>query len=199
MCQDSEQPMVGEESRIDALLGAGGVERVNLLRYAVRSVTMEVMMHFLVREYRFHPTLRGALALYDVFCAPRSPARLPAAEAVPARWLPLGARIEGLRGREQAFDQAAEAIRGGGEDTPLPPPPLPDRALYDEMVRSMWTDPGGALQRVEREYDSSRMPDENLPGGRLSPAQRNFVDRVWRPEVRPHLVDAGFWQLSSID
>ena len=83
--------------------------------------------------------------------------------------------------------------------TGRPSPPAADRALFDGLMKSMWADPDGALRRAERDYDPSLTPEANLPGGRMTPAQRIFVNDVWRPRVRPLLVDAGFWQLSSID
>lgn len=187
-----------EEPRIERLFRTGGQGRVNLLGYAVQSVTMELLMHFLVGEYRFHPRVKASVALYDAFCAPGALARIAMAEIVPARTLRLAAGIEALRARLREFENAA-TVAEPGQNFPGPSPPAADRALFDGLMKSMWADPDGALRRAERDYDPSLTPEANLPGGRMTPAQRIFVNDVWRPRVRPLLVDAGFWQLSSID
>jgi hypothetical protein len=60
------------------------------------------------------------------------------------------------------------------------------------------TSPGGALRAVGELYDPSLTPHENLPGGRMTPGQKAFVERVWVPRVRPRLVAAGFRRIADI-
>ena len=33
----------------------------------------------------------------------------------------------------------------------------------------------------------------------MTQAQRHFVENVWKPQIRPRLVDAGFWQMQTIE
>lgn len=62
----------------------------------------------------------------------------------------------------------------------------------------MLADPVGPLAVLAASYDPSRGPIGNLPGGRMTPGQRGFVDAVWLRRVRPALVAAGFWRVGTI-
>ncbi len=54
------------------------------------------------------------------------------------------------------------------------------------------------IRRIRETYDPALEPVENLPGGKMTAGQRMFVERVWRPKLRPHLVQAGFLRVASI-
>jgi len=184
---------------LQRLLDAGGTDRLNLIRFGVISATVEPVFLFLVSEFRLRPTATAAHALYDAFCAPQAPARLATLEALPPRDLRLLTAIG-------AFSDAHSGAREMHDVTHTESPPssrtvvanTPGRNLFDPLVSALWAQPEGVLQRLERDYDAALSPEANLPGGRQSAAQRNFVDRVWCGRLRPRLVAAGFWQLSSI-
>ena len=182
-----------EPADTDKILALGGAQRMALLRYAVISMTIEPVFLFCAGDYRLRPTHLGALAVYDMFCAPGAPARLAAYECLPPRELTLAASIERLR----ALRAAAEAPTLDDEDT-RPIPPTPSRELFDNIVRGVRADAHGRLGAIAAAYDASLTPEENLPGGRMNGSQRQFVERVWQPLVRPRLVAAGFWQLAAI-
>ena len=195
---------MSEERKIENLLKRGGTDRVDLLRYSVISVTLEPLVLFLVSEYRLRPGVVVALAIYDAFCAQTAPARIDAAELMPARDVRLASVVASLRAQAAAFARALDAVQSANADSdeaipPAPVPPMADPYLFDPLVSTLWAEPEGALLRLEREYDAALTPEQNLPGERCSPSQLNFVSQVWRPRVRPLLVEAGFWQLSSID
>src|SRR4051812_4507840 len=88
---------------IHQTLKHGGKARIELLRYCVMSITMEPLFLFLASEYRLRPPHAGALALFDVFCAAQSRARLAAYELLPPRELALAAEIARIRSRRDAL------------------------------------------------------------------------------------------------
>ena len=180
---------------LDDTLARGGAERLEFLRYCVLSISMEPLFVFLAGEYRLRATHAGALALYDVFCAGDAPARLPAYELLPPRELALAAEIARVRDRWLA----AQAPRAPDEEEESRSVAAwPSRALFDALVNGVRADTHKRLAAITASYDPQLTPHENLPGGTLSASQRQFVDRVWTPIVRPRLSAAGFWQVSTI-
>ena len=180
---------------VDALdlLRRGGVGAVRLLDYAVYSRQLELVFAFLVGEYRVRPSAGRALALYDSFCAPGAPGRIRADSLLPPRHLRLQAAIQQLRQRlaeiEVSDSEPPESAR---------PAPIPARELFDEVVSVVTSPDHEAIRRVRDRYDPDRGPVENLPGGRMTEAQRVFVERVWRGQLRPRLVRDGFARASTI-
>ena len=179
---------------IDATFSRGGVERLDLLRYCVMAINMEPLFLFLAGEYRLRPTHAGALALFDMFCATGAPARLEAYELLPPRELALAAEISKIRERWAAMQAPAHE----DEETTRSAPSWPARSLFDALARGVRADTHGRLRSIGASYDPQLTPHENLPGGKLSASQRQFVERVWQPIVRPRLAAAGFWQISTI-
>ena len=180
-------------SDLDELMTRGGVGRVKLLQFCVRSVTMEPLFVYLVSEYRWRPTHVAALALYDVFCAPGALARVKALAALPPRELRLSAAVAPLR-RQFDYLRSPPADDDSGMSITTP-----YRNMYDNVVSALRDDPDGPLAEVVRRYDPDLDPTENLPGGRMNAGQRHFVDNIWKPLIRPQLVGAGFWQVGSIE
>jgi hypothetical protein len=175
---------------LDEVLGKGGKPLLELLHHCVLAVRSEPLFVFLVREYAAAPTAARAVALYDVFCAPDAEARLGCVAVLPPRELRLAQLIAPLR-------QALENARQTPADADNPAfVPLPPRHLFDELVRQVRD--LDTLKRLADEYDPSRTPQENLPGGKMNAGQRFFVERVWRPRLRPRLVAAGFWRLATV-
>jgi len=54
------------------------------------------------------------------------------------------------------------------------------------------------LTRISSTYDPTLTPEENLQGGRLNAGQRQFVENVWHPILKPRLVRAGFWRIATV-
>jgi hypothetical protein len=177
---------------IESTLLAGGRGRIDLLRHCVWSVTMEPVFVFLVHEYRQQPRHAAALALYDVFCAPGAPARLDAHALLPPMNLTLAAGTHTLRAQWLQMHSAEPA------EAPIRTT-VPMRGMFDRIVDGLTHDPAGRWARLGLYYNPARDPAENLPGGRMTPAQRHFVENVWKPRVRPCLVSAGFWQMQTIE
>jgi hypothetical protein len=177
---------------IEEVYRRGGKALIDLLEYCVRSVQMDPLFVFLVWEYRNRPTTPGALALYDLFCAPQAPARISAREFLPPSNLKLHFTILPLR------VNLAEVTAAG--TTGLDPPPplrLPAKYLFDAVAQSIERS-SASLKNIRSCYDPGRTPLENLPGGRMTPGQRRFVEKIWEPLVRPQLVSAGFWRVATI-
>jgi hypothetical protein len=179
---------------IDRILAAGGKQRIALLRLCVMSVQMEPVFVFLTQEYRLRPTHDAALALYDVFCAPDAPARIEARDMLAPRDLGLVSAIRSIR---QQRDQMRQPEQGEPESGI--PITTPHRHLFDGIARALQDAPSGSYARLGSEFDPRLSPEQNLPGGRMSAAQRHFVNYVWRTIARPRLVEAGFWRIADIE
>lgn len=179
---------------IDEILTRGGRARIDFLRYCVMSINIEPVFLFLAGEYRLRPAHAAALALFDLFCAADAPARLTAHELLPPRELGLGLEIARIRESWAELQTPPSA----DDEEPRPVPPWPGRALFDALVRGVHADTHVRLAELATRYDPQRSPHENLPGGKLSTSQRQFVERVWTPIVRPRLTAAGFWQIATV-
>jgi hypothetical protein len=180
---------------IGRILAGGGGERIALLRYCVLSVTMEPVFVFLAGEYRLRPTHAAALALYDVFCSHQAPAKVRGTpDLLPPRNLKLAAAIQLTRAQHSAVRPPEQ--RSG--EAPRVPSTVPYRHLFDPLADTLQADPSGHVQRVRLRYNPALTPVQNLPGGRMTAAQRHFVENIWRPVARPCLVAAGFWQIATI-
>ena len=180
---------------IDEIFRRGGRELVDLLEYLVISFHMDPVFLFLTGEYRDQPTAYRAVALYDVFCAPRAEARVSAVASIPQRDLRLQREIERLRAaRERATGPHSD------HSGPAPGPPLmAPRYLFDAVVNELAdTAAEEPLAAILGHYDPERSPHENLPSGRMSAGQRAFVEQVWEPKLRPYLVAAGFRRIANI-
>ncbi len=165
---------------------------IDLLEYCIRSVQMEPVFVFLVSEYRVGPTALKALALYDVFCAPQALGRIRAAPNLPPLSFRIHASVQPLqRWRQQSASPNADPSTIG-------PAPLPVKFLFDFIVDYLEADPSGTCRRVSQDFDPNLTPVQNLPGGKMSPAQRAFVERIWEPILRPQLVAAGFRRIANI-
>ncbi|HEX7175302.1 MAG TPA: hypothetical protein VF240_08600 [Pyrinomonadaceae bacterium] len=197
---------------VHEVFARGGKGLIDLLEFCVISVRMDPVFVFLAGEFRTHPTARGAVALYELFCTRDAPARVSALRALPPYNLRLPAAVrplaESLERMRAARDAEAVVLaeteeedggEAGGVEPPgeLPPPLFPARYIFDEVVRQLESG-RGQLREVGELYDPTLTPYENLPGRRMTPAQKAFVDRVWAPRVRPRLVAAGFRRIADI-
>jgi len=194
---------------VGEVFARGGKGLIDLLEFCVISVRMDPVFVFLAGEFRTLPTAPGAVALYELFCARDAPARVSALRALPPYNLRLPAAVRPLaesleRAREAEAVVSVETEEGGGESGgeaqtgELPPPLFPARYIFDEVVRQLEDGRRGQLREVGELYDPSLTPHENLPGRRMTPGQKAFVERVWVPRVRPRLVAAGFRRIADI-
>ncbi|MEN9868940.1 MAG: hypothetical protein RL748_4530, partial [Pseudomonadota bacterium] len=71
----------------------------------------------------------------------------------------------------------------------------PQRGLFDAIVRAF----GPRFAQVASQFDPEKRVNECLPGGMVSAGQRNFINQVWTPKVRPQLVAAGFWRVATLE
>lgn len=171
---------------------------VNLLQFSIFSARPEPLFVYLVREYRNRPTAAGALGLFDQFCAPQAPFRLRAVELLPPRELTLAAAVATIRAAVER-SRVPPPPPVAGEDPPRPVRvPIPPAALFLRIEEALLTDPDGELARVAATFRPDQGPFENLPGGKLTPGQRAFVDGVWLKRVRPALLAAGFGRVGSL-
>jgi hypothetical protein len=188
----------------DDVLTRGGHELIRFLHFCVYSVEMAPLFVALAKEYRFRPTVPGALALYECFCAQDAPARIRADVVLWPRDMRLERMISRLRQEVQIFEAAvqasspAEGAESSGTRRRTPPPPAPVVFLFDHVVEHLAGEGAGTLDTAARAFDPAREPMENLPGGRLTAGQRAFLENVWRPRIRPRLVSAGFWRAANL-
>ena len=178
---------------LDTVIARGGRTLFELLEFCVVSVRLEPLFVFLVREYHAHPTAERALALYDVFCAEKALARVQAPWALPPRTLRVQTAVSALRRRYEQWQVSQET-----DPESRQPRPLPDRYLFDRIVDDLRKADPNRIRAACEQYDPSKSPLENLPGGRMTAGQRAFVDQVWLPRVRPQLVRAGFSRMATV-
>jgi hypothetical protein len=172
---------------------SGGKMLLDVLDYAVFVGRWEPLFVYLVGEFRLQPTTPRALALYSVFCANDSPARLPVPHLLAPRDFRLERAVEPLRNpRMVCVDAEADPPRF------QPAPIQPGKHLFDMLSDAILQQPNGPIAQVERGFDPSLGSHGSLPGGELTPAQRHVVERVWKPWARPQLVAAGFWRVATV-
>jgi hypothetical protein len=165
---------------INDLFAKGGKPLIDFLDYCVRSVQTDPLFLFLVQEYRNGPTARKAVALFEMTCARDAPAQISTARAL------------------YLYDaRLADMMRSLAAQSAATPAPLPPKFLFDSVAAGLEKN-SASLPKIRRSYRPDRTPVENLPGGKMSPAQRHFVERVWQPVVRPRLTAAGFWRIATI-
>ena len=166
---------------INEFFGRGGKPLLDFLDYCVRSIQMDLVFLFLVREYRDSRTAAKAVALYDMFCAPNAPGRISVGHALPPYDVRLRETIRPL-----AMNLAQSST----------PPLSPPKYLFDSLAGEIELR-SPSLHKA-REYKPNRTAVENLPGGKMTPVQRHFVEKIWEPIIRPRLVSAGFWRMTTI-
>ena len=189
----------------DEVLKRGGNELIQFLHFCVYSVELAPVFVALARDYRFGPTVTGALALYANFCAAGAPARIKADAGLAPGDARLDQLVERLVLQKQFYEAALAKVAEEGEEIAashprrrMPPPPSPVIFLFDRVVAHLREDLDGSLHRTARAFDPAREPEENLPGGGLNASQRAFLENVWRPRVRPQLVAAGFRRAANL-
>jgi hypothetical protein len=169
----------------------GGQPLVRLLQFSVMAVRMDPVFLYLIRDYRATPTAARAVMMYDLFCHERSPGRLSIQSGIPPFDLRLTSTVETIR---QSMVASKQSVAEDPEDAV--PPLLPGAHFFDSLSPLLL---GGAqIRAVNDELDPERPPVESLPDGRMNEGQRQFVENIWKPGIRPHLVSVGFRGLAPI-
>lgn len=187
---------------IEAVFTTGGRGLVEFLQHCVMATELDPIFVFLAREYRTIPTRDKAIALFDMFCAEGALARISPLPLLPPRNLGLVQAIASLRKVPMpAVPASVETTEETPKEVarPIPPPVvLPPKYLFDGLSDYLVQEKDGALARLASDYDPALSPLENLSGGEMTAGQRQFVDRVWQPRVRPLLVQSGFRRIANI-
>lgn len=174
-------------------LRSGGRVAIDLLEYSVLSAHLEILFVHLANEYRNQPSALRAIALYDAFCAQGAPARIHAPAALPPADLGLASAI----GRIREEQREIEAWNATDPEEPRVVP-FPPRHLLDAVCAAIRSADHPIIRQISETWEPGRGPLANLPGGRQSAGQRSFVERVWKPALRPLLVRSGFPRVSSL-
>ena len=159
---------------IDSIFARGGKKLIDLLDYGVRSVQPDVLFVFLVQEYRQLPTTPKAVALHEIFCAPRAAARVSASEMLHPFSLQIEVAMRPL------ISNLARVEEARAKAAAVPPLILPAKYLFDTLDLHL-RKKSASLRGIKRHYRVRLSPVKNLPGGRMNASQRHFVDKVWEP------------------
>lgn len=164
-------------------------DSADFLEFCVRSAEMDPVFVCLARDYRESPTICKAVALYDIFCAPASPAKVRADNFLP----PKDMRIENaMRPIKLNWTRMQAALVFGPPATiSLVEPP---ETLFDAICEHL--EKSDAVRNTQKRYEAQQKRKRGVTS-RLNAFQRHFVERIWHPIIRPHLVAAGFFQLPA--
>ena len=160
------------------------------LDFCVRSGEMDPVFVCLAKDYRENPTICKAVALYDIFCAPASPAKVRADNFLP----PKDMRIQNaMRPIKLNWTRLQAALVFGPSNTivPLHPP----ESLFDALCTHL--EKSEAVRNAKRRYQAQQRRTRHAPRA-LSAFQQHFVEKIWHPIIRPHLLAAGFFQLPAL-
>ncbi len=182
-----------------AIFQRGGADALSLMQYCVRSINLDPLFVALVREYQLRPSHLALLALYDCFCAPQAPCRLSVTEVLAAHELRMKEQVAFVRGQWQQMQAPPLPVVEGEPEPARQRSSVPHRSIFDGLLASLQQIEAGGWQRAQRSYNPQLSPNQNLPGGDMTMVQRHFVARVWQPVVRPRLVAAGFWRLTTVE
>lgn len=182
---------------VNVIFEKGGRDLIDFLEYCVLGVKKDILFLYLAREYRLRPTAAGAVALHDVFCTATAPARISAAHLLAPKDMRLDQSVHPYR--QNILEKHRIESTGGEDDEQRNVPPLlPPRHLFDPLVHQLISGSDSVLSEVQQHYNPALTPHENLPGGKLNAGQRAFVENIWTPLVRPHLVAAGYWRIATV-
>jgi hypothetical protein len=155
---------------------------LDFLDYCVRSTQLDPLFVFLVQEYRVNPTIAKAVALFHTFCAPAAPAKV----SVEADFEQMQRTMRPITVSWTRM-QAALVFGPGQGAPPMPPPTWLFDGLAEKIMRA------GIVGKLKSAYQARIDPSEE--GNRV---QQHFVEKIWQPIIRPHLVAAGFWRIAEL-
>lgn len=182
---------------IQKATAAGGATLIDLCEYCVCSAQLDPLFVILVRDYQILPANGKALALFDVFCQRESQNCLTTINAEkPVSGL-LVADIERLRQPMRVkVDSDSDDKQGVAVPEFMEIQRQPANYLFNDLARGV-VENSVHYHTLESDYDPELTAHQNLPGGIMSPSQRNFADQIW-PSVRGILVTGGFVRMASI-
>jgi hypothetical protein len=155
---------------------------LDFLDYCVRAMQLDPLFVFLAQEYRINPTIPKAVALFHTFCAPVAPAKVsiePDHERMQHLMRPITVSWTRM--------QAALVFGPGNAAPPIPPPPALFDSVTDKIMRA------GMIGQLKQAYQARHDQPEDI-----NRIQQHFVEKIWRPIIRPHLVAAGFWRIAEL-
>lgn len=155
---------------------------LDFLDYCVRVMQLDPLFLFLAQEYRINPTIPKAVALFHTFCAPGAPAKVsiePDQDRMQHVMRPITVSWTRM--------QAALVFGPGNAAPPMPPPSTLFDSIVDKIMRA------GVIGKLKRAYQARYEPPDDT-----NRVHEHFVEKIWRPIIRPHLVAAGFWRISEL-
>ena len=155
-----------------------GKGTLDFLDFCVRSMQLDPVFVFLVQEYRINPTVPKAVALFHTFCAPVALAKV--STEVEDQQIQIAMRPITVTWTRM---QAALVFGPGNSAPALAPPSTLFDALAQKIMRC------GILGKLRRDYRA---------GLKMNRVQEHFVEKIWQPIIRPHLVAAGFWRIAEV-
>jgi len=155
---------------------------LEFLDYCVRSMQSDPVIVLLVQEYRCNPTIPKAVAIFHTSCSPGAPAKVS-----------IDAEDEHLQNAMRPITvswtrmQAALVFGPGNGAPPMPPPSWLFDGLAQRILRT------GVIGKLKEQYQVARGPGE-----KINRVHQHFVEKIWQPIIRPHLVAAGFWRIAEV-
>ncbi len=177
---------------ITSTVERSGATMIQLLTYCVYSQQLDPIFQLLVRNYRLQPKGPKAVALYEDFIVPHAPLLITASRVEKSSDWQLNSTIEKIRNAERLLGQPIN----DEENAPVHVSHLPAKNIYDTLLTAVEKN-SVQFAAIESAYDPERTAVENLPGGELTPTQRQYNERIWKP-ARQRLTAAGFFTIANI-
>jgi hypothetical protein len=179
---------------LDKALGAGGKLTIDFLQYCILTQRTDAIFVYLAREYRFRPTIDGAFALFEAFCAEKAIAKLPLPDMLPPKSPHLLWEVQKIR-------QSIEDYKKFVPTEKVPDPPRvvhPTIIMFEPYVAALRALPDAGMHLAAQEFDPELAPIEHLANGEMNFDQILFIQNIWVDKLRPTLIAGGFWQIASL-
>jgi len=176
----------------------GGEPMVQVLNYCIYSRKLDPVFILLAKNYQLMPNSEKALSLFDEFIATNAPLTLSVKVHTD---LQLVQTVDKIRSLQQLYNPFlntspnASQPDSDSEDAENPAY-LPTKFLFSGLLGTVTADTE-QIQSIESEYDPAHSAVQNLPDRKLSGAQLQYVEHVWRP-ARHRLTAAGFRMVANI-
>ena len=174
------------------ILERGGDQTIQLLNYCVYRRIFDPVFIFLAKNYQLMPDSAKALGIYDEFLVQQAPLSLSIKSASDHQLLQAISKI-------RVSEQSQHALHNSTDDqtdAERPAPFLPSKFLFSNLLTSVAAN-NAQIASIERQFDPTKSAVENLPDGKLSGAQLQFLEQIWRP-ARYRLTMAGFRMVANI-
>ena len=183
---------------IASTLEHSGEQMVQLLNYCIYSRKLDPVFILLAKNYQLMPNSAKALSLFDEFIATNAPLTLSIKVHAD---LQLVQTVDKIRNLQQLHNPFLNTTRDASQpdsdsEDAENPAYLPTKFLFSGLQGKVTADTA-QIQSIESEYDPAHSAVQNLPDGKLSGAQLQYVEHVWRP-ARARLATAGFRMVANI-